>query len=381
VQIALSLVLLTGTGLFLQSFAAAMRVPLGFVPTGAVTATVTSSARGFDRARAKVFFEGALIKAHQIPGVTAAAWASFLPVGGSMTMGATVEGYQKKPGEDTNVYVANVGPEYFSAAGIRLLRGRTFLASDTATAPLVGIVNETSARRFWPGKDPLQGRVMVDDVHFIQIVGVVEDTKIRSLDEKPAPYLYAPFEQPTGFFGMDRGTLLVRTSGDVHALMPILRDQLRALDPGAPLSVPTTFDWYVRGLVMPQRMGATFFGAFALLALTLAAIGIYGVASYVAAMRTREIGIRIALGADRTRIRSLVLRQGAVPLGAGIGAGLIAAALASRLAAAFLRGISPRDPVTYIAVTVLLLSVAAVATWIPARRAARVDPVQALRAE
>jgi predicted permease len=379
VQIALSLVLLTGTALFLRSFNAALQVPLGFVPAGVATTTLTASAKGFDRARARQFFDTALDKVRQLPDVTAAAWTNVLPISGSMSMTATIEGSQKKPGEDTHVYVANVGPEYFAAAGIRLKQGRVFQTTDRIGTPLVGIVNETAARRFWNGRNPLDGRVRVDDEHFIQIVGVVEDTKIRSLDEPPSPYMYMPFAQPSGPFAMDRGTLLVRTSGDVNALLPRLRDQLRAADPAAPLTPVTTFARQVRRLVMPQQMGVAFFGTFALLALTLSSIGVYGVASYVAALRTREIGIRIALGADRGRIRSLVLRQGAVPIAWGIAAGVLGAALAGRLATAFLRGVSPRDPLAYAAVIAVLAAVAFVATWIPARRAAGVDPIQALR--
>jgi predicted permease len=381
VQIALSLILLTGTALFLQSFAAALQVPLGFSPAGVVTTTLTPAAHGFDKARARGFFDAALVNVHAIPGVTAAAWTNLLPINGSMSMTATVDGYATKPGEEPHVYVANVGPEYFAAAGIRLLRGRVFTPNDKTGSPLVGVINESAARRFWTGRDPLAGHLMTDDKDMIAVVGVVEDTKIRSLDEQPEPFLYTPFAQPTGPFAMDHGTLLVRTSGDVRALVPAVRDQLRATDAAAPLSPVTTFEWQVRTLVMPQRMGASFFGAFALLALALASIGIYGVASYVAALRTRELGIRIALGADRTRIRGLILRQGSIPIAVGISAGLIAAAFASRLATAFLRGVSPRDPLTYTAVTIVLVGVALAATWLPARRAARLDPVQALRAE
>ena len=372
--------LLAGTALFIQSFAAALQVPLGFTPAGVATATVTSSAT-FDRARARRFFDEAVVRVHRLPGVTAAAWTTVLPVNGSMSMSATIEGHENPAGKQPHVYVANVGPEYFAAAGTRLLRGRTFAATDVAGAPLDGIVTETAARTFWAGRDPLQGRIMVDDTHAIQIVGVVEDTKIRSLDERPEPYLYAPFAQPSGPFAMDRGTLLVRTSGDVRALLPLLAGELHAIDPDAPVSAPASFEWRVRRLVMPQRMGAAFFGAFALVALTLAAIGIYGVASYVAALRTREIGIRIALGADRTRIRALVLRQGALPIAAGIAAGLGLALPASRFAATFLRGVTPHDPATYGGVTALLALIAMIATWVPARRAASVDPVRALRQE
>ncbi len=355
--------------------------PLGFNPAGVATTTLTPAAKGFDKPRAREFFDAALVKVHAIPGVTAAAWTNMLPINGSMSMSAAIDGYPTKPGDDSHVYVANVGPEYFAAAGIRLLRGRLFTANDKTGSPLVGIINESAARRFWSGRDPLAGRIMADDKNVIDIVGVVEDTKIRSLDEKPEPFLYTPFAQPTGPFAMDRGTLLVRTSGDVRALVPALRDQLRATDPAAPLSAVTTFEWQVRRLVMPQRMGAAFFAAFAALALTLASIGIYGVAAYVAALRTREIGVRIALGADRAHIRALVLRQGATPVGLGIAAGVALALAGGRFAAGFLRGVTAHDPLTYTGVAVLLSAIALAATWIPARRAARLDPIRALRVE
>jgi ABC-type antimicrobial peptide transport system permease subunit len=160
-----------------------------------------------------------------------------------------------------------------------------------------------------------------------------------------------------------------------------MAEQLRSIDRDAPIFDVSSLAWRLRDMVMPQRMGATLFGVFSLLAVTLAAIGIYGVASYVAALRTRELGIRIALGADRARIRALVLREGSIPVAAGLAAGIAIAAIASRTAAAFLRGVPPRDPLTYAAVVVLLGTIALVATWIPARRAAALDPVRALRQE
>jgi len=380
IQVALSLVLLAGTGLFLRSLADAVRVPLGFRPEGVATASVAlGAAKGFDAARAQRFFEQSLLRARQLPGVTAAAWTTVLPINGSMVGEITIDGYDRRPGEDTHCYMSEIGPDYFNAAGTRLLRGRGFTPADRPGAPLVAVINETAARRFWQGRDPLQGRVKLDEVNYIQIVGVVEDTKVNALDEPAMPFLYLPFGQTPGPFGLMRASLLVRTSGDVHALVPQLRDELRAADADAPISSLNTFEWQVRKLVMPQRMGVTLFALFSALALTLASVGIYGVASYVAALRTRELGIRIALGADRTSIRALVLRQGAVPIASGIAAGLVAAGLASRGAVAFLRGVPPRDPMTYAVVAVLLAGIAFLATWIPARRASRLDPVQALR--
>jgi putative ABC transport system permease protein len=280
---------------------------------------------------------------------------------------------------------AAVGPEYFQAAGTRLLRGRVFTATDSASAPLVGIVNETAARTYWGGRDPLQGRLAVDrpDLgtaeQWIQVIGVVEDAKVHDLDEEPIPYVYLPFAQERGGGSINAVHLFVRTDGDADALLGPISEQLSAIDRDAPVYDVSTFAWRVRRLVMPQRMGVTLLGVFSALALTLAAIGIYGVASYVTALRTRELGIRIALGADRARIQALVLRQGSVPVAAGIAGGLIIAAAGSRVAAAFLRGVPARDPVTYAAVAALLAAVALIATWIPARRAARLDPIRALR--
>jgi len=379
-QVALSLVLLAGTGLFLRSLVEALRVPLGFSPDGVATANVSlGAAKGFTTARAHAFFDQALTRVRRLPGVTAAAWTTVLPINGSMSAEVTIDGYAARAGEDTHFYMAEVGPEYFRAAGTRMIGGRPFAETDTLKSPLVGIVNETAARRFWAGRDPLQGRVKLDADHFVQIVAVVEDTKVSRLDEPAAPFLYMPFAQSTGPFGLTRAALLVRTSGDVEALLPRLREQLHAADPDAPIAALTTFTWQVRKLAMPQRMGAVLFATFSLLAVTLAAIGIYGVTAYVAALRRRELGIRIALGADRARIRALVLRQGAVPIAAGLAAGLLIAALASRLAAAFLRGVPPRDPLTYTAVAALLAAIALIATWIPARRASQLDPIRALR--
>jgi putative ABC transport system permease protein len=379
-QVALSLVLLTGTGLFLRSFLDAIRVPLGFVPDNVATASIAlGAAKGFDLARSRAFFDRALTRARQLPGVAAAEWATVVPTVGSMSSEVAIEGRTPRPGEDLHFYMAEVGPDYFRAAGTRLLRGRPFAPADTATAPPVCIVNQTAAARFWAGQDPLQGRLKLDNDRTIQIVGVVEDTKTHALDEPAAPFLYLPFAQSSGPFGLTRAVLLVRTTGDVHALLPLLRDELRAADADAPVASLTTFTWHVRKLVMPQQMGVALFGVFALLAVTLAAIGIYGVTAYVAALRRREIGIRIALGADRARIRALVLRQGSIPIAFGLAAGVLIAALASRLATAFLRGVPPRDPLTYTAVAALLAAIALAATWIPARRASQLDPIRALR--
>lgn len=205
--------------------------------------------------------------------------------------------------------------------------------------------------------------------------------EVTSLDESPQPFMYFAFHQSLKDIALDPVRLLVRTDADPEHLVPMLRDRLRNLDPQVPLYGLTTFSEHVRELAMPQRMGVTLFGFFSLLALTLATLGIYGVTSCVAAMRTREIGIRVALGADRPSIRRLVLREGAAPVAIGIVSGVALALWTGRLAAKFIYGVSPSDPLTFAAVAAIMGLVALVATDVPARRAANVDPMVALRHE
>ncbi|HEX6464570.1 MAG TPA: ABC transporter permease [Vicinamibacterales bacterium] len=381
VQVAVSLVLLAGTALFLRSLVVTLQTNLGFRTGGVATASVNLGAARYDSIRAKAFYDEAVTRIERLPGVTAAAWTTVVPTQGSRSLDATFDGYQRSPHEDLYVYNAAVTTEYFTAAGTRILQGRPFATTDTASGPRVGIINEAAARRYFGARQAVGSRLKVDKDHWIQIVGVAEDAKIHDIDEKPEPFLYCPLTQDPFGDRVNTLHLLVRTAGDEQTLLAPLADVLRSIDATAPLYDISTFSWRVRRLVMPQRMGATLFGAFATLALALSALGIYAVADYTARLRTREIGIRIALGADRTRIRSLVLSQGSIPIAAGLVTGLIAALAAGRLATAFLRGVSARDPLTYFLVSMILACLALVATWIPARRAARVDPLQALRAE
>ena len=377
-QVAVSLVLLAGTGLFLRSLVASLRTDLGFRVEHVATASVKLGAARYDAARARAFYDEALTRVKQLPGVTSAAWTTVIPTLGSRSMSVIVEGHPAAPQEDVHVYSSGVTPEYFATVGTRILRGRAFTATDIASAPWVGIINETAARLYFSGRDPLGGRIKMDD-HWIHIVGVAEDARQREIEEKTGPLLYSPYAQDPFGDAVNNLHLLVRTTGNEEALLGPVAATLRTIDPNAPVYDVSTFAWRVRRLVMPQRMGATLFGAFAALALVLATVGIYGVASYVARLRSREIGIRIALGADRASIRALLLRGAAVPVGLGVLAGLAIAIGCSRFAVAFLRGVPPRDPLTYFSVSALLVTVALLATWIPARRAARLDPVVALR--
>jgi putative ABC transport system permease protein len=380
VQVALSLVLLAGTGLFVRSLAHALDAPLGFRADGVATASVNLGVARYTAARAEAFYDEALARVKRLPAVTAAAWTSLVPTNGSRVFTARVDGYQPRPREEVAFYNAAVGPDYFRAAGTRLLRGRAFSETDRRGAPAVGIINDTAAKMYWEGRDPIGGRALIGDDQWITIVGVVEDARVQSLDEKPVAYMYLPFMQDA-YGARDPAHLFVRTDGDETALLGPIAAQFRGIDPDVPVYDVNTFAWRVRDLVMPQRMGAVLFACFSALALLLATIGIYGVASYVAALRTREIGIRVALGATADQIRRLVVAQGLRPVLVGAVAGLALTLWSAPFAASFLFGLPARDPLTLVAVTLLVAIVALVATWLPAARAARIAPADVLRGD
>jgi predicted permease len=358
----------------------ALKVPLGFMPDRVATASVNLGLARYTGARASEFFPVALESIKKIPGVSAAAWGSLIPTNGSMMATMQVEGYAPVPDEEPRMLLSQAGPGYFDTVGTRILSGRAFEAADNASAPHVAIVNEAAARTYWPGRSALGGRLKMGQ--WFTVVGVAENSTISALGEEAYPYVFFPFDQDIGF-----GSLLapahvfVRTAENPSSLLPAIRERLRALDPQVPVYDVQPLTFHVRELLLPQRMGSVLLTFFGVLALSLATIGIYGVASYVVGLRRREIGIRIALGADRRTIGRLVMIQGALPIAAGIVAGIGLALWASQFVAAFVVDISPWDPMTFVAVTLLLAALALVASYVPARRAARLDPVTALRYE
>jgi predicted permease len=381
-QVALSLVLLTGSGLFLRSLLHALDRPLGFKVDGVATASVDVGLARYEKSRAQEFFRQAIDQISALPGVTAAAWTTIVPTSGLMMGDVDIDGYEKGPNEDLTFYMAQTTSAYFRAAGTRVVAGRGFEPTDGPAAPRVVIVNQIAAEKYWPGRSPLGGRLRTSDKDpWYTVVGVVENSKVRQLDEEPSPLAYFAFEQPLSGFGssIDVAHVFARTTGNVDALLPLIRERIQALGPEVPVYAVQPFSEHVRDLVMPQRMGVMLFGLCSLLALSLATIGIYGVASYVATLRRREIGIRMALGADGRAIGRLVLRQGLAPVVAGIFTGLLLALWAGRLASGFLYEVLSSDPITFTAVASLLGVVALAASYIPARRAARIDPVSALR--
>ena len=376
-QVAMSLVLLAGTGLFARSLSAALDVPLGFDPRHVVTASVNLGLARYEPARARAFYTEALQRVKALPQVESAAWGDLIPTRGLFMGESSIEGST----ESVTVYGMHVGPEYFRSLRTRVLSGRAIDLSDSAGATLVGVVNEMMARKYWPERDPIGGRFKMFD-QWITVVGVVESSVVRELREKPVPQVFLAFDQwLEGRAGIasDPAHLFIRTPGDVQGLIPLVREQLRGVDPQLPLYDVAPFEDRVASLVMPQRMAVTLFTLFSALAVALAAVGIYGVATYVSAMRTREIGVRMALGASRAAVRRLMLMQGAPPIAVGILVGLALALYAARAATTFLVDVDPMDPLTFVSVTVLLASIALAASYIPARRASRIEPISALR--
>jgi putative ABC transport system permease protein len=272
-----------------------------------------------------------------------------------------------------------VGLQYFQTLGIPLLRGRDFNTQDRADTPGVVIVNETFAKRFLPGQDPIGQHVSLNGVQgpWLEIVGLARDSKYITIGEAPTPFLYQPLTQRHES-GM---VLLVRMSGDPVLYIPAIRREVQALEHNLPLTNVRTLTELLGLSLFPARMEAILLGGFGLLALLLAAVGLYGVMSYSVARRTREIGIRIALGAERSDVLRLVLREGMTLVTIGIILGLIVAFAVTRLLTGFLSGISPTDPLAFIAIASFLTVVALAASFIPAYRATKIDPLIALRYE
>jgi predicted permease len=259
--------------------------------------------------------------------------------------------------------------------GIALLRGRAFDDRDRPGSTPVAIVNETFARRFWPNTDPIGRRIMVGDTAR-QIIGVARAGKYASLGEEPSPYYYLPWRQ---WYEPDM-VLQVRTAGDPRAILPQLAAQARNLDPELPVET-TTLEEHLGFAFLPQRLGAIVLGGFGLIGVLLAALGLYGVMSYLVSLRTAEIGIRMALGASAGTVRWMVVRRGIGLTAAGVLLGLAGGLLSARLVSGFLLGVSPADPRLFTAVVSLFAGVAVVATWLPAARASRTDPMISLRSE
>jgi predicted permease len=390
-QVALSLVLLIGAGLFLRSLNNAQTIDPGFNADRILDAQLNINLLRYTKTQGQQFYSQVIERIEALPGVESASLARIVPMsGGGRTSGFLIQG---RPAPDSvdrsegtglpdNSYTVNVNVvalKYFSTMGISLQRGRDFTAQDNENAPLAVIINEAFARRYFAEENPLGQRVSFRGANgpWSDVVGVVRDSKYRTLGENPRPSTYVPLAQnhETGM------TLHVRTSGNPVSLAGSVRREVQALDPNLAVTSIQSLSDVVAASLFAARMGAVLLAIFGFLALLLAAIGLYGVMSYAVSRRTREIGIRMALGARKGNVLRLVLREGLTLVSAGVATGLIVAAAATRLLASFLYGVSPLDATTFAAIPLMLALVALLASYLPARRAARVDPIIALRYE
>jgi predicted permease len=390
-QVALALVMLVGAGLLARSLRHLFAIDLGFraenlliapleLPRAAyATATDAAGKRAVDE-RYNQYFTQVVERVKALPGVESATTAWFTPLMPLISKTSVViEGWQPQPGENIAIDSTGVGPGYHEALGIPLVAGRGFTERDNANAPGVVIINETLARIYYPNQNPLGKRLSLGPGRpWLEIIGVTRDYRLHSLTETPLPHLDLPALQRN--YGSS-ARLVVRTKIDPLAVFPAVRKEALALNAEVSVDAPTTLYDELKNSIAAARMASTLTGIFGLTAVLLAAIGLYGVMSQTVSRRTREIGIRLALGAGRGAVLRLMLRQGLLLTLLGVTLGLLAALSLTRLLQALLHGVSATDPLTFLAVTLSLVSVALLASYIPARRATKVDPLTALRHE
>ena len=379
VQLILSVVLLVGSGLFIRALQRASSIDPGFTVERALMVPVNLGLLQYEKTEGQTFYRDLLARIQSQPGIEQATLVRFPQMGSSFAQFQVFTEGSEPAGEGMSTGFNVVGPNYFRTMGTTLLRGREFTEADREGAPGTVVINETLATRLWANEDALGKRVSITGPTgpFLEVVGVARDSKYRTLGEVAHPYVYLPLQQSYD----PKMTLVVRTTGEPKSVMPIVREQIRALNANLPISDVQTLREQLELTLLPSRIAAWTLGAFGALALLLAGIGIYGVVSYGAAQRTREIGVRMALGAKEKDVLGLVLWDGLIVIVAGLAIGLLLAAAATRVIAAFLYGVGATDPLTFVAVPLLLAVVALVASYVPARRAVKVDPLVALRCE
>ena len=380
VQVALSLVLLVCAGLVVRSLQVAQRTRPGFTPENAVALSFDLGLQGYSEEKGRAFQRQLIERTQKVAGVRSVALTSTVPLTLDYSYTSIyVEGQSTTGTTNLPLAVPNeISPDYFRTMEIPL-RGRDFTERDNKDESRVAIVNETFARRLLPGRDAIGRRFNFSgpDKPYWEVIGVAADGKYNSLGEDPKAAFYRPLLRDYS----TNGTLVARTVGDPQSVLAALRSELQRLDPTLPLYNVQTLSDHMSVPLFPFRMAAIVLGSFGVLAIVLAAIGIYGVMSYVVVGRTREIGVRIALGAARRDVLLLIVRQGMTLAVMGLGIGLLIAFGVAQLLSKLLFGVSPVDPLTFVGVSLLLALVAALACYIPARRATAVDPLVALRYE
>ncbi len=377
-QVALSMVALISAGLFVRSLREAYKADPGFDPHGVLLASFDPFLSGYDESRGREFYRRLVERVRTVPGIESATLARRLPLtdGGIAFANVAIDGYAPAKDEDMRLNYETVGPQYFQTMRIPFVHGRDFDERDQEDAPGVVIINETMARRYWPGGDAL-GRRLKLAKDWLVIVGIAKDVKNRSLSEAPQPFLYLPLFQDY----RSNMILVARTAVEPEQMSQSVRAEVAVLDPEIPIFDVKTLEEHVGISLFLQRMAATLLSIFGLLALSLAAIGLYGVMAYSVSQRTRELGIRISVGAERRDIFKLIVGQGLAISVVGLLAGLVASLAVTRLTANLLYGVSTTDPVTFIGIALLLLCITLLACYFPARRATKIDPMIALRVE
>ena len=380
-QIALSLVLLISAALFVKSMQHAQELNPGFESKRITLASVDVGLHGYNEAKGRSFFKQIVERVESLPGVQAASIAGPLPLD-AYESGANliVEGYVPRyENERIEVGYSTVGHDYFRAMTTPIVEGRSFTEHDDPSSPRVVIVNETLARRFWPNDSAIGKRVQLGKPSspYYEIVGVARDGKYLFIGEAPTEYMFLPHSQ--NYDG--KMTLIARTSGEPRNLGEAIRQQVANLDSELPVYGVKTMPAFLDRLLSGPKSIAGLASVFGVVALLVASVGLYGVMSYAVAQRSREVGIRMALGAKSGDVLRLVLKEGLILIGAGVGLGLFAAAGATSLLSSFLYGVSGTDIATFITVPLMLTAVALVASYLPARRASKVDPMVALRYE
>jgi predicted permease len=381
-QVALSFALLVGAGLFVRSLVKLANVDPGFNQDEALLFNIDMGGLGYKETdpRLPELCRQVEQRVSALPGVRAASFSLFTFNEGDWTVGASVQGYVPSSDQDRVILNNSVGEEFFRSMGLPILAGRGFSAGDTSHSAKVAVINETMARRFFPGRSPIGehfGLGAAEHSNDIEIVGIVKDAKYDSLDEKPQAAAYYPFSQSPQLFN----DFIVRYSGDARTITDEVRRAISDVNPTLAVWGVSTMAEQVQQSVLQQRLIAQLSAFFGLLALLLACIGLYGVMSYTVTRRTSELGIRMALGAERKNVLWLVMRETLLLIGTGLAIGMPLAMLGTRLVSNMLFGLVPSDPATIACSLAVLLTVAALAGYLPARRASMVDPMVALRYE
>ena len=387
-EVASSAALLVGAGLLIRSLVRLQEVNPGFRTDHVLTMRISLPPTRYAGRKVGLFYEQLLVRVAGLVGVEAAGVSRFLPLSGSdVRLNFQIEGEPRmRDADQPRAYFRTASAGYFAALRIPLLRGRFFDSRDNTRTPKVVIVNETAARRYWPGQNPIGKRILsgLDKDQWSTIIGVVGDVKQSGLDAGTNPETYYHYLQiPPDAMNLAEGTmaLVIRAAGDPAGITPAVRQEVRTLDPSQPVFDVRSMQEVLYGSVAQPRFRTFLVGMFAVLALVLAALGLYGVVAYSVSQRTTELGIRVALGAQPGSIVKLVVLRAAGLAAVGLGIGLAITLAGSRLIARFLFGVSPADPVTLGIVSFVILFVALTASWAPALKAARVDPATALRAE